>query len=99
MDEEQDFVDKSKNLSFAIIQTIQNQTNGEDPEMGIKISLLALTKVSASVLHMLKKVNDGDEEVVSLFVSTVIESIKALDGIATAEEATNSVLKKMMRKA
>lgn len=99
MNDEKDFVEKAKQMSFALLQTMETKTIGEDPELGIKICLLALTKVSSSILHMLKKIHDDDDEVVSLFVSTVIESIKALDDVATAVETTNVVLDKMMRKA
>jgi hypothetical protein len=98
MNEEKDFVDKAKQLSFALLQTLQNETGNEDPEMGMKISLLALTKVSASVLHMVHRNDEQNDEVVDLFVTTLIESIKALDGVVTAESATKGVLNKMMRK-
>jgi hypothetical protein len=98
MNEEKDFVDKAKQLSFALLQTLQNETGNEDPEMGMKISLLALTKVSASVLHMVHRTEEQHDEVVDLFVATLIESIKALDGVVTAESATKGVLNKMMRK-
>jgi hypothetical protein len=99
MNEEQVFVDKAKQLSFAILQTLQNETGNEDPEMGMKISLLALTKVSASVLHMVHRTDEQHDEVVDLFVTTLIESIKALDGVATAESATKDVMRKVMRKS
>jgi len=99
MNEEQEFVEKAKRLSFAIIQTIQNETRREPEDMVAKVSLLALTKVSASVLHMLQKMNGGDDEVLDLFVGTLIESIKALDGLATAGDQTRDVINKVMRKS
>ncbi len=94
MDEEQIFVEKAKRVSFAIIKTIENETNREPEDMVAKISLLALTKVSASVLHMLQKMNGEDDEIIDLFIGTLIESIKALDGIATAVDKTNDVINK-----
>ena len=99
MNEEQEFVAKAKSLSFALIKTIQNETFDEEHDMGIKIALLALTKVSSSVLHMLQKMSGEDDEVVDLFISTIIESIKALDGLETANDATKEIINKAMRKS
>ncbi len=98
MDEEQIFVEKAKRVSFAIIKTIENETSSEPEDMVAKISLLALTKVSASVLHMLQKMNGEDDEILDLFIGTLIESIKALDGLATAGDQTRDVINKVMRK-
>jgi hypothetical protein len=47
---------------------------------------------------MVHRTDEQHDEVVDLFVTTLIESIKALDGVVTAESATKGVLNKMMRK-
>lgn len=94
---EKDFIEKAKYLSFALINTLTEKTAQEDTEMSIKISLLALAKVSASVLYRIQKF-DPDETTLKLFIGTVIDSVNNLDGQALAHEEAQDIIDKLRGK-
>lgn len=93
--EEKMFIDKAKNVSLAILKTMQEQTAHEPAPMDIKIALLALTKVSASVLYQMSQITEDREELFELFVGTIFRSIEALADINDSQEAAEEVIRKL----
>ena len=93
--EEKMFIDKSKDLSLAILKTMQERTSNEPAPMDIKIALLALTKVSASVLYQMSQITEDREELFELFVGTIFRSIEALADINDSQEAAEEVIRKL----
>lgn len=94
---EKEFVKKAKSLSLSLIETINKETATEDREMSVKIALLSLTKVSASVLYAIQR-NEPDDAVLELFIATVVESLNHLDKNDFAHEETQDIIDKLRGK-
>lgn len=92
-----EFFEKSKLLSFALIDTITKETKQEHKEMSLKISLLALSKVAASILYTIQR-NEPDDAVLELFLGTVVESLNHLDKQGFAHEETQDIIDKLRGK-
>lgn len=91
----EDFVDKSKVVGLEILKTISIHTMDEPTPMDLKIALFALTKVSASVIHNMSHEAENKEELLELFVNTVLGSVKELTNIDDAKEAAEDVINKL----
>ena len=61
----------------------------------MKIALFALTKISASVIYALSRDAEDSEEVLDLFVNTIIASVKELGNIEDSKEAAEDVINKL----
>jgi hypothetical protein len=94
---EKEFVKKAKSLSLSLIETINKETVTEDKEMSVKIALLSLTKVSASVLYAIQR-NEPDDAVLELFIATVVESLNHLDKNDFAHEEAQDIIDKLRSK-
>jgi hypothetical protein len=94
---EKEFVKKAKSLSLSLIETINKETVTEDKEMSVKIALLSLTKVSASVLYAIQR-NEPDDAVLELFIATVVESLNHLDKQGFAHEEAQDIIDKLRGK-
>jgi hypothetical protein len=94
---EKEFVKKAKSLSLSLIETINKETVTEDREMSVKIALLSLTKVSASVLYAIQR-NEPDDAVLELFIATVVESLNHLDKNDFAHEEAQDIIDKLRSK-
>lgn len=94
---EKEFVKKAKSLSLSLIETINKETATEDREMSVKIALLSLTKVSASVLYTIQR-NEPDDAVLELFIGTVVESLNHLDKNDFAHEEAQDIIDKLRGK-
>ena len=94
---EKEFVKKSKLLSFALIDTIAKETKQEHKEMSLNISLLALSKVAASILYTIQR-NEPDDAILELFIATVVESLNHLDKNDFAREEAQDIIDKLRGK-
>jgi len=94
---EKEFVEKSKLLSFALIDTIAKETKQEYKEMSLKISLLALSKVAASILYTIQR-SEPDDAVLELFIGSVVESLNHLDKNDFAREEAQDIIDKLRGK-
>jgi len=94
---EKEFVKKAKSLSLSLIETINKETATEDKEISVKIALLSLTKVSASVLYAIQR-NEPDDAVLELFIATVVESLNHLDKHDFAHEEAQDIIDKLRSK-
>ena len=94
---EKEFVKKAKSLSLSLIETINKETVTEDKEMSVKIALLSLTKVSASVLYAIQR-NEPDDAVLELFIATIVESLNHLDKNDFAHEEAQDIIDKLKSK-
>lgn len=92
-----EFVEKSKLLSFALIGTITEETIQEDKEMSLKIALLSLSKVAASILYEIEK-NQPEDPVLELFIGTVVESLNNLNEQGSAHEEAQEIIEKLRGK-
>lgn len=95
--QEKEFVEKSKALSFEIIRTLTQNAEKEGIEMSLKISLLALSKVAASILYHIQ-IQGQDDVVVDLFIGTVIESLNNLHEQGSAHEEAQDLIDKLQGK-
>lgn len=93
--QEREFIEKSQAVSLAILKTIQDSTAKEPAPMDIKIALLALTKVSASVLYQMSLIADDREELFDLFIGTIFRSMASLDELEESKEAADKVIRKL----
>ena len=91
---EKEFVKKSKLLSFALIDTIAKETKQEDKVMSLKIALLSLSKVAASILYTIQR-SEPDDDVFELFIATVVESLNHLDKNDFAHEEAQDIIDKL----
>ena len=91
----QEFVEKARLVSLEILKTINIETINESSPMDLKISLFALTKVSASVIYALSRDAEDKEELLDLFVNTIIASVKELGNIDDSKEAAEDVINKL----
>jgi|LakMenE18May11ns_1017448.scaffolds.fasta_scaffold7796955_2 hypothetical protein len=94
---EKEFVKKAKSLSLSLIETINKETATEDKEISVKIALLSLTKVSASVLYAIQR-NEPDDAVLELFIATIVESLNHLDKNDFAHEEAQDIIDKLKSK-
>lgn len=91
----QEFVEKARLVSLEVLRTINIETINEPSPMDMKIALFALTKISASVIYALSRDAEDSEEVLDLFVNTVLGSVRALGNIEDSKEAADDVINKL----
>ena len=91
----QEFVEKARLVSLEVLRTINIETINEPSPMDMKIALFALTKISASVIYALSRDAEDSEEVLDLFVNTIIASVKELGNIEDSKEAAEDVINKL----
>ena len=94
---EQEFIKKSKELTHVIVQVLGEHTEDEDTELGLKMSLLAMSKASAALILIMQEEFDADGEtsLLDLFLGTVSASVKL---IGKSENSTKKIIDKMMGK-
>ncbi len=94
---EQEFIKKGTETTHALMRVLSEQTKGEHPGMAFKISLLALSKASATMIAVMQDNFESDDgtSLLDLFVSTVISSV---DLITDSEDSSKRVIDKMMGK-
>ena len=77
--------------------TIAKETKQEHKEMSLNISLLALSKVAASILYTIQR-NEPDDAILELFIATVVESLNHLDKQGFAREEAQDIIDKLRGK-
>ena len=94
---EQEFIKRGTDATHALMKVLSEHTEGQSPSMAFKISLLALSKASASMIATMQDHFESDDgtSLLDLFVGTVISSV---DLIANSEESSRRVIDKMMGK-
>lgn len=90
-----DFIDKSRELGIEIMSIVEKHTGTDQDPIAIKIALLAITKVSACILHELIKMTDNSEAVFDLFVGTVAQSLDALDDLDVSKDEADAIINKL----
>ncbi len=97
MMDEQEFITRGTDATHALMKVLSEHTKGQTPEMAFKISLLALSKASASMIVTMQDHFESDDgtNLLDMFVSTVIASV---DIITDSENSSKRIIDKMMGK-
>ena len=95
--DEQEFIKRGTDATHALMKTLSEHTTGQTPDMAFKISLLALSKASASMIATMQDHFESDDgtNLLDMFVSTVIASV---DIITDSENSSKRIIDKMMGK-
>ena len=94
---EQEFIKRGTDATHALMKTLLEHTKGQTPDMAFKISLLALSKASASMIATMQDNFETDDgtNLLDMFVSTVIASV---DILTDSENSSKRIIDKMMGK-
>ena len=88
--------DKALKLCTIMFDAIQKEIEHDDPELGIKATVLALCKLSASSLQFMSSRYD-DEEVVDVFIQSLKEMVHAMDEMEAAEDLAEDIINKLKK--
>lgn len=89
--------EKAIKLSLIIFQAIQKEIADEDPELGVKASVLALCKLSASSLQFIASRYD-DESVVDVFIQSLRQGIDGLNEMEEAADLAEDIIDRLKNK-
>jgi hypothetical protein len=89
--------DKTLKLCTIMFDAIQKEIKHDDPELGIKATILALCKLSASSLQFISSRYE-DEEAVDVFIYSLKEMVSAMDEMETAEDLTEDIIDRLKNK-
>jgi len=94
---EQEFIKRSTDATHALMKVLSEHTKGQTSDMAFKISLLALSKASASMIAAMQDHFETDDgaSLLDMFVSTVIASV---DILTDSENSSKQIINKMMGK-
>ena len=94
---EEEFIKRSTEATHALMKVLAEHTKGQTPEMAFKISLMVLSKASASTIAVMQDAFESEDgtSLLDMFVSTVIASVELL---TNSENSTKHIIDKMMGK-
>lgn len=93
---EEEFIKKAHDLTTTLIKQMAEFTRSEEPDIAAKVSLLALTKTSASIICAMDKNFETDtDSILDLFISTLVESVEFVNH---SEIESKKIIDKMVGK-
>lgn len=93
----EEFIKRGTDVTHALMKVLLEHSKGQNPDMAFKISLLALSKASASMIATTQDnfVSEDGTSLLDMFVSTVVASV---DIITDSENSSKRIIDKMMGK-
>lgn len=94
---EEEFIKRGTDATHALMKVLSEHTKGQPPEMAFKISLLSLSKASATMIAVMQGNFESEDgtSLLDMFVSTVIASV---DLLTDSEDSSKRIIDKMMGK-